>query len=238
MPRHKIGQDPAQITRSSRTISQLKVAGYEIISEGGLTALTMSALSDRTGHSTAVVNYHFGSKENFIRSLLNDALDEAANIFQSSFADEQSLRGFSLVLARLAEMFRTKRSVVQTYLCLMCVSDSSYSTLARVVQAHNRTVTAIIAAIIEREQQKGMFRIEIDPRGAAVAMYATMRGMAMLAMADRKIDVNSAFGVVEQSLRSLLAAKSSDQVISPLASPSARATPSNPRKQPNTSLQR
>ena len=65
-------QRPTPVRNRARTqtaIKRLKEAALELIAEGGVAALTIGALTRRSGYSTAMVSCHFGSKANFIQHL-------------------------------------------------------------------------------------------------------------------------------------------------------------------------
>ena len=179
--------------RTEITIERLKSAAFELIAEGGISALTTAALAKRSGYSTAIVSYHFGSKDNFIQFLLDDAYQRSSVVSTIPLETVDTIAELKNMLARYAKFVREQPEAAFAYLALVSSANETNPRLLKAVQKMNQLVRIRIEQAIVAGQKGGSINKQIDASSSAIAIVGGVRGIIMQFMVDREINLEAAF---------------------------------------------
>ena len=179
--------------RTEITIERLKSAAFELIAEGGISALTTAALAKRSGYSTAIVSYHFGSKDNFIQFLLDDAYQRNSVVSAIPLETVDTIAELKNMLARYAKFVREQPEAAFAYLALVSSANETNPRLLKAAQKMNHLVRKSIEQAIVAGQKGGSINKQIDASSSAIAIVGGVRGIIMQFMVDREINLEAAF---------------------------------------------
>ena len=179
--------------RTEITIERLKTAAFELIAKGGVPALTTAALAKRSGYSTAIVSYHFGSKNNFVQFLLDDAYQRSSVVSIMPLETVDAIAELKNILARYAKFVREHPEAAFAYLALMSSANESNRELLKTVQKNTRRLRKMIGDLIAAGQKRGSVSKQVDANASAIAIVGGIRGIIMQFMADREVDLEAAF---------------------------------------------
>ena len=187
--------------RTDETIRILRDVALEIVRESGVSAVTFAALAKRAGFSTSIVAYHFGSKANFVKFLLDDVLERNSAIYTETLKGDHVADEFEALFARIAEATKKDPGGIHGSIALITSVSKSSPELLKVVKAHNRRARKVIEDALLRGQERGSVDTRINAAAAAVAVVGAIRGIVMQAGVDRDVDVSAAFQVQADGLR-------------------------------------
>ena len=179
--------------RTEITIERLKSAAFELIAEGGISALTTAALAKRSGYSTAIVSYHFGSKHNFIQFLLDDAYQRSSVVSTIPLETVDTITELKNMLARYAKFVREQPEAAFAYLALVSSANETNPQLLKAVQKMNHLARKRIEQAIVAGQKGGSINKQTDASSSAIAIVGGVRGIIMQFMVDREINLEAAF---------------------------------------------
>ncbi len=179
--------------RTEITINRLKAAAFELIAEGGVPALTTAALARRSGYSTVIISYHFGSKDNLIQFLLQDAYRNSNAVAALPLETVGAIVEIKNMLARYAHFVREQPEAAFAYLALMTPGNEKNPALSKTIQKMNHKVRGGLEQAIVAFQKGGHISKHIDASSSATAIVGGVRGIIMLYMVDREIDLETAF---------------------------------------------
>ena len=186
--------------RTEATIERLKTAAFQLIAEGGVAALTTAALAKRSGYSTAIVSYHFGSKHNFIQFLLDDAYKRSSSVHTMPLETVDAIAEIKKMLARYAEFVREQPEAAFAYLALMSSANELNPELSKTVQKTTHLSRKMIEDVLLAGQKGGSVNGQLDAHASAIAIIGGIRGIIMQCLVDEDIDLDAAFEALLQGI--------------------------------------
>ena len=143
--------------RPSRNVdAQLLAAGRALYPQTGAAALSVRKVADKAGANVGMLHYHFGTKDAFVRALLQDLYEPMFAELQTATAGPSdpviALRAALRVIARFARDHRV--------LLRRLIADAAGSEAPAVdfVRANFPRHAGIVAALVLAGQQAGRFR--------------------------------------------------------------------------------
>jgi AcrR family transcriptional regulator len=172
------------MARPSQNIDQrLLEAGFELLPQTGCRGLSARKLTEHAGVNLGMFHYHFKSKENFIRILLEQMYEQMFSllVIKSGEGDSplQHLRNALLVLAHFG---RTNRRLLQR---IFADAIAGEPVAIEFLQANIPRHLAVVARLIDEAQRNG--QIANVPLPQVIAFLAgsimapVLLGAAMLA---------------------------------------------------------
>jgi AcrR family transcriptional regulator len=172
------------MARPSQNIDQrLLEAGFELLPQMGCRGLSARKLTEHAGVNLGMFHYHFKSKENFIRILLEQMYEQMFSllVIKSGEGDSplQHLRNALLVLAHFG---RTNRRLLQR---IFADAIAGEPVAIEFLQANIPRHLAVVARLIDEAQRNG--QIVNAPLPQVIAFLAgsimapVLLGAAMLA---------------------------------------------------------
>lgn len=172
------------MARPSQNIDQrLLEAGFELLPQTGCRGLSARKLAEHAGVNLGMFHYHFKSKENFIRILLEQMYEQMFSllVIKSGEGDSplQHLRNALLVLAHFG---RTNRRLLQR---IFADAIAGEPVAIEFLQANIPRHLAVVAHLLDEAQRNG--QIVNAPLPQVIAFLAgsimapVLLGTAMLA---------------------------------------------------------
>lgn len=177
-----------QAERRAASEASLLKAAAEIVAEVGLERASLREIGARAGASRGMPAYIFGSKENLIARLVEQAAEQTVSATaelvggDADFAALPRLELLRLTLGQYLEMYSTNdraedRAVVAVWGATLC-SQSEFPSMHEL----DRQTHAMIAQTIREGQADGSIRPEISAEAAAVLLMGMTRGAAALTL--------------------------------------------------------
>ena len=190
-----------QEQRRTEARQQLLNAAATIITERGLTGLTLADVGERAGYSRGITNHHFGSKAALIKELVQQVCREFGEAtepaLQLAAPVEQivgTCRIFMRVLASLPIIHRA-------FLTLWAESVASEHELRGVMDMYDRSFRSAVAAITERGILDGAINPDVKPSAFAAALLGQLRGVALQhLLAPDSIDLEEVSSEIQRSV--------------------------------------
>ena len=182
-----------QAERRSRSEEAILDAAAGVIAERGIDRASLTSIGTRAGLSRALPAHHFGSKDALVDRLaeraqerLGDAM--VAAIQQSDVdGDEASALDFlRFMVGAYLELFVAPTPDDIALVALWGAVIPAEASVAGLVEA-DRRAAAGWAVVIERGQEDGSIRADVDPNAAGVALLALTRGVAALLLIDPEL---------------------------------------------------
>ncbi len=143
--------------RPSRNIDELLLqTGRRLLAESGSRALSVRKVAQRAGVNLGMFHYHFKSRENFIRTLLQQMYDEMfANLSVHAHQQSNTLEALRSAVRVLAHFGRDNR-----ILLLRIVLDalSGEPVAAQFLQTNFPRHVNVVLGLIEAGQREGTLR--------------------------------------------------------------------------------
>ena len=196
--------------RVENTHRQLKETAFQLIAEGGISNLTMSALAKRSGYSTAIVGYHFGSKNNFIQHLVDDLFEQNISTMTDPLVGDDFAREIPLLFSNVAKYVEENRATVGAYLTLLSSANEFNPALLKTVQHQNQRVIKTLEAVIKKAQSRGKANRNVNANALAISIIGLIRGVTMQTLVDSQVSVNDALSTMADGVVASLGGKQND----------------------------
>lgn len=173
----------------------------EIVRNRGYSAFSYADIAERVGIRKASIHYHFPSKEELVKKLVQEYRENMARqcdrIAQSPASPDEQLRQF-------AQLYQNGLEQNQICLCAMLAAD--FAVLPQPVQAEIRAffqqTETWLAALFQKGCDAKIWQCHPSPEREAKGTIAMLQGAQLLARSAE--DGNAAF---EELVYPLLAAK-------------------------------
>ncbi|SEH71868.1 DNA-binding transcriptional regulator, AcrR family [Mycolicibacterium rutilum] len=174
-----------------------------LLARNGWRSTSLAQIAKEAGVTPAGLLHHFESKE----QLLNAVLD-ARDADDAIHADYRS-GDLVTELGRVPERFDRAPELVGTFTVLLVENIAPDAPLHDRLVKRYRDAVDIITAIIERGQQSGKYRSDVDAASKAVEILAFTYGMETLWLLDPSIQLAEVFKGYAESLGRELSPRSS-----------------------------
>lgn len=109
---------------SEETRRRLTEAAFELVAEGGATAMSIQAVATSSGISRGSVAWHFGSKDGLLVAVVEDAFRRGTEFLRARLAEEPP-GAAALISANFALMSRPEARIYGTLLLEAVTRDSA-----------------------------------------------------------------------------------------------------------------
>lgn len=184
------------------TYTALMEATYRTLADEGYDELTLRNVAERADKSRGLVHYHFDSKDDLVRSLLDYLLARLETEF-AAFEDQSARAQLRTVLERIAYGPGGAEDVDDAYFRALFAlrAQAPFDVeLCRRLTRNYRAAVDQCAAAIEAGIESGEFRT-VDPEATAVFLVNAVDGARN---ADLTLDTSLARGTAFEVLESLV----------------------------------
>lgn len=195
-------REPATVRDLRR--GQIVVAARAIVAELGLEALTFAALEERLAFTRGTITWHFRNKDDILRAVLEDAIDEVDRSALSTILAEATLVDRARAVVR--EMVRGwLGSDAGQVLVSFWGRQGTDADAAELNAALYRKYRAYSAQLVKIGQERGEFRADADPEAMGVLMVALVHGIALQVMFEPgEVDVEKVVTLAGDAVVALL----------------------------------
>ncbi len=148
---------------AERTRRDIVAVAREEFAEHGLSGARVDAIAARTQTTKRMIYYYFGSKEGLYLAVLEEAYAGIRSVEQDlaldSLAPEEAIR-------RLVEFTFDYQEAHPDFIRLVSIENihhGKYLAQSDAIRALNSTVIDVIARILDRGRQAGVFRTDLAP---------------------------------------------------------------------------
>ena len=154
---------------------QIMTATYRALGAVGFAELTMSDIAEESGTSTALLHYHFDTKEDLLVAFLSHLTDRIESDLHASADDDPVERLFTIVRWYVLDESETERESFHRAL-LELRSQAGYNHRYRErLQQADQLIREWIADIIVEGIEDDVFEV-VDPEDMAALILATLDG--------------------------------------------------------------
>ncbi|MCK9506684.1 MAG: TetR/AcrR family transcriptional regulator [Porticoccaceae bacterium] len=193
----KVRGQKAERTREAKRA--LLHSALDIIGESGLAGLTLAQVGIRAGYSRGLVQYHYGSKEALISALVGWAVRGGQQMLRDNMT-----RGVDSVLHAIDAYNLARKEYPKNLRGFWVLSaEMGYSTnpaFRHQIEEYQKYLRKSFAEAFEEE---GISSARAEP--IATIILAGMRGLIQEWIAEEDLDVDTAFNVLKESIRDLVA---------------------------------
>jgi AcrR family transcriptional regulator len=169
-------REPATVRDLRR--GQIVAAARAIVAEQGLEALTFGALEQRLSFTRGTITWHFRNKDEIVRAVLQDAIEEIDRTALPAIRAEATLAERARAVIR--EMTRGwSASDAGQVLVSFWGRQGTDADAAELNADLYRRYREYSAQLVRIGQERGEFRLDIDPVAMGVVMVGLVQGMAL-----------------------------------------------------------
>ena len=170
-----------QAERRASTEVALIQAAHDLVAEGGVRAVTTAAVGERAGYSRGIVNHHFGSRDQLMVHLAEEA--------QSRFTPApEGRRGRAHVLSVVDDYLGPVRATprdMRVFLRLWAAAAGDEEPgLRDAFAARDAIFRDYFEAAIDEGVADATIRADLDAAATAAALVGLVRGIAMQRQVD------------------------------------------------------
>jgi len=190
-----IGVDPGTFTqrltqaeRRGRSERELIAAAVKVVAEQGVSAATFDAIGREAGFSRGLVTQRFGSKEGLIRSLIWHLHQWQGEVLEAGQVGEMDGLDALCAFIRLhCDAMPSQPEGAAYFMLLAAAVADRLETRAAFAESHEME-RVLIRAFIERGQNSGHIRREIDADAEALMAGCSLVGLRMQCLIDPSFD--------------------------------------------------
>jgi AcrR family transcriptional regulator len=190
---------------ADRTRQEILAVAREEFSEHGLSGARVDAIAARTQTSKRMIYYYFGSKEGLYLEVLGQAYAGIRALERE--LDLQTLSPPDAI-RRMADFTVDYHDEHPDFVRLVSIENihhGRYIAQSEIIRNLNSTVIAVLAGILSRGQQAGLFREDVDP----VDVHMLMSALSFYRVSNRHtfgrlFDRDLAQGTVKQRHKAML----------------------------------
>ena len=179
---------------------RILAVAQRLLTRNGWRATTLAQIASEAGVTSAGLLHHFSSKEQLLHAVL-DARD-------TQDADDADVSGDLVVeIRKVVTRMERHPELVGTFVVLLVENLMPEAPLHDRMLDRWRLAVDLVMHAIQRGQDSGNYRRDIDPRLRAVEIVAFLNGMEISWLLDRSIPLVDVFNGYTESLARDLAAK-------------------------------
>lgn len=183
-----VGQKTRTFTKAARR-AQIVAAAIDTIAELGYGQASLARIAERIGISKGVIAYHFDGKDELVRAIVAQVVEEGAQYMRPRIAAESSGTGMlrAAIESNVAFMAEHRNDL----LAVVEIARGARSPDgARLFDASALEAgVAALRQLLARFQATGEFRADFDPQVMAVAIRAAIDAVPARLARDPSLDL-------------------------------------------------
>lgn len=197
-PRPRPDARRTQAERRADSEQKLLRASVELIVEQGLANTSLADIGRRAGASHALVNHRFGSKDELVDRIIEEATRHYVTVAQERIDLLTGLDAVLEVCSLYLDMVDGPDPIGRVHIVLWSEAVA-YTASRRTAQLEwDRQFRGFVARLIREGIAEGTIRADVGVANAALTIVGALRGAAMQIMLDEGIDLDGAQRLIRQ----------------------------------------
>ena len=169
--------------------AQIMAAAIDTIAELGYGQASLARIAEAADTSKGVIIYHFGSKDELIRELLQELIARAGAYMRPRIEAEQTGAGMlrAFIESNLAFMAENRNHVAATVEIALNARAADGSQIFG--RRFNDAAVAVVTEMLTHFQGTGEFRADFDPQVMAMTVRAAIDTVGPRLIRDPALDV-------------------------------------------------
>lgn len=176
-----------QAERRHEAQRALLEAAIEVLGSEGVAAATLEKIGTRAGVSRGLATYHYGSKLNMIRAVVEEIRNTTVSFLEGDTPPEPGLAGLDTLIERYLSIYAVKAPHGRAFMTTMVESFTGSPELSEIVVEHNRTFVDLFIDKIHEAQDLGEVDLAADVDAMAVLIASILRGVASMWFVDPEV---------------------------------------------------
>lgn len=187
----------ASYANGERTRAALVQAAFKVFAEQGYQRLSIRQIAESIGTSHTALLHHFGSKD----ALLEAVLTYREELEGPERAELLNERGLLDAVPEIMRQNAAERGVIQLDSTLLIEAVNPDHVAHDFVRQRDIAFVAAVRSELEREQERGRLRDDLDLDLAARLITAQIEGIQIAWLADDSIDMAAVLEMLMDLLR-------------------------------------
>lgn len=196
--------DPLRRTDSRRTQAERRAdseqrllrASVELIVEQGLDSTSLADIGRRAGASHALVNHRFGSKDELVDRIIEEATRYYAGAARDRVGTKSGLEALLEVCMLYLDLVEGEDPLGRVHVVMWSEAIANSATRRPAQLEWDRQFRAFLAGLIEDGIAQGSIRADVQVEETALTLVGALRGVAMQLLLDEGIDLPAARAVI------------------------------------------
>ena len=192
MPPGPVDTGPQRTFIETARRNQIVRAAIETIADVGYARASLGRIADRAGISRGLISYHFAGKDDLIRQVVHDVVEEGMAYMQQRILSEATASGMvrAYIESNLAYMSEHRHDMV----AIVEISRNGVTADGRqrfFGSADMDQAVQVLADELEMFQVGGSLRPDFDPKLMAVAIRAAIDAVPSRLLVEPDMDIDS-----------------------------------------------
>lgn len=179
-----------QAERRDESQRGLVQAAIEVVADQGVSAATFEAIGRGAGYSRGLVTQRFGSKQGLIDAVIAELHERQERALAEHGIDD--LPGFDAVLAYVDLYLRdlSLKGDGRAYFMLLASAVADATAIRAAFAAEHGRIERRLEALVQKGQDEGDIRREIDADAAALMIGSLLLGLSMQLLVDPAMNLD------------------------------------------------
>jgi len=190
--------DPRRTQAERRADSEQRLlrASVELIVEQGLDGTSLADIGRRAGASHALVNHRFGSKDELVDRIIEEATRYYARCARERIGERTGLDALLEVCTLYLDLVEGEDPLGRVHVVMWSEAIAHTATRRPAQLEWDRQFRAFLAGLIEDGIAQGSIRADVQVEETALTIVGALRGVAMQLLLDEGIGLPAARAVI------------------------------------------
>lgn len=185
-----------QAERRADSEQRLIRASVDLIVEQGLDSTSLADIGRQAGASHALVNHRFGSKDELVDRIIEEATRYYARAARERIGRKQGLDALLEVCTLYLDLVEGEDPLGRVHVVMWSEAIAHTATRRPAQLEWDRQFRGFLAGLIEDGIAQGSIRADVRAEETALTLVGALRGVAMQLLLDEGIDLPAARAVI------------------------------------------
>lgn len=181
-----------QAERRADSEQRLLRASVELIVEQGLDATSLADIGRRAGASHALVNHRFGSKDELVDRIIEEATRYYARAARDRIGDKTGLEALLEMCMLYLDLVEGEDPLGRVHVVMWSEAIANSATRRPAQLEWDRLFRAFFTDLIQDGIALGTIRADVQAEETALTIVGALRGVAMQLLLDEGLDLPAA----------------------------------------------
>ncbi|RNL65321.1 TetR/AcrR family transcriptional regulator [Nocardioides marmoriginsengisoli] len=187
-----------QAERRAESEQRLLTASVELIVEQGLARTSLADIGRRAGASHALVNHRFGSKDELVDRIIEEATRYYAHAARTRIGARTGLDAVLELCALYLDLVDGPDPIGRVHVVLWSEAVAHSASRRNAQLEWDRQFRDFVSGLIEDGVAEGSIRADVPVADTALTIVGALRGTAMQLLVDGGIDLDSAQSLIRE----------------------------------------